>query len=522
MSLEKYNCPHCKKPFASEPGNNTVILCPSCNGVVMLPSCDFKTGDMVGGFEIISLLGKGGMGNVYLAKQKSMQRLVALKTISSTFFSDPMIKEQFASEVQISGRLNHPNIITAIDAGEDNGIYYLAVNYIDGEDYERRLNREFAISEKEALQIAMTLADALKYAWDKHRLLHKDIKPGNIIKDKKGEVHLMDLGIAQKIGKSSDSGKKMILGSPFYMSPEQARAEAGIDWKTDLYSLGATLYHMVVGVPPYDASDVNKIMMKHVESAFPEPVTRNPNSKISYHMVELIRKMMSKSPNDRHSSWEEFRAAAKKTALLISSQNSASLSKKINQSGKIPATGAVGKTASWSKTAVMPKKTTSIPTKGAASSAPIKTGSHISLINYALIIVTAIIVAFIIRSVVKNSNASKAIKYADEYSVRYPNNHEEILRLYIIAMESTKGTSHYADSVAKYNIAVQREDSHKKDKELFETRMREASRLYAAKDYKGALALLEELKKFEDPVLRETAMGTILNIENEMKSKGIK
>ena len=195
--MESFDCPHCHKVFAGAPTADEVILCPHCNSTVSLPEKPYAAGTIIGGFEIISLLGQGGMGNVYLANQLSMNRPIALKILLKSLTQDKQAVKQFLNEARVSGKLNHRNIITAIDAGEVDDIYYLATTYIDGKDLEKVLEEETLLEEKKALKIILKIADALSYAWENFGILHKDIKPGNIMYDKKGEVFLMDMGIAQ-------------------------------------------------------------------------------------------------------------------------------------------------------------------------------------------------------------------------------------------------------------------------------------------------------------------------------------
>ena len=314
-----------------------MVLCPHCNSAVALPEKDIEPGTVIGGFEIIRLLGRGGMGNVYLANQISMNRPVALKILLKSMTQDKEAVKQFLNEARVSGRLNHKHIITAIDAGEVDGTYYLVTNFIDGHDIEQKLEEDKIFKEKPALRIILKIADALQYAWEHHGLLHKDIKPGNIMLDSQGEAFLMDMGIAQFIGDTS-SQDEHILGSPFFMSPEQTRGER-LSWTSDLYSLGATLYNMVVGVPPYDADDVMKIIEMHSKAPFPLPSKRNPNAKVSKYTVMLLKKMMAKKPNDRFDSWGGLKDAIVKTLKQIDSPGQTGARKKstTKQNKGIPA-----------------------------------------------------------------------------------------------------------------------------------------------------------------------------------------
>ncbi len=507
--MENYNCPHCDKDFDCENAEGAAIFCPHCNQQLGLPSRIIQKGDQIGGFEIISRIGKGGMGNVYLARQLSMQRMVALKVISSEVIEDPKTKDQFMKEVQLSGRLNHPNIVTAIDAGEDKNTFFLAVNYIDGEDYEKRLGREFAISEKEALQIALTLSDALKYAWEKHNLLHKDIKPGNIIRDKRGKIFLLDLGIAQKRTGYSYTRKDFILGSPFYMSPEQARASDNISWSTDLYSLGATMYHMIIGVPPFDAADVGEIMKKHIEAPFPEPHSRNPNARISTPATELIRKMMQKKADNRFSSWDEFKEAVQKALVLLESPQNIRNVKTRTTTNKIPR----------QKSKISQK--TATPPTGAASMMPPRspdtksTSSSILIINYGLIMATLLVVAFIVFKVIKSSQAGTSIRNAEEYARKEPSNFEEIKRRYQIAIEKSQGTGFADEANEKYRSALAAEEQYRKDCESFNAKMKQAESFLSTKEYDKALVIIEDL----DKVKEHTQQQDVLRLKNMIKAR---
>ena len=182
--MRSFDCPHCHKVFNSRADEADVVLCPHCNSTVSLPEKDLLPGTVIEGFKIIRLLGRGGMGNVYLAEQISMERLVALKILLKSLTEDKESVGQFLNEARVSGQLNHANIIAAIDAGEFNDTYYLATSFVDGEDLEQRLEKEYCIPEKEALEIVLKIAHALNYAWETYGLLHKDIKPGNIMCDK--------------------------------------------------------------------------------------------------------------------------------------------------------------------------------------------------------------------------------------------------------------------------------------------------------------------------------------------------
>lgn len=270
---------------------------------------DMKPGSMIAGFRLIELLGEGGMGKVYLAEQVSIKRKVALKILSDELVQKKESIRQFMKEVKTTASMEHPAIVTAIDAGDYRGVYYFAMSYVDGVDLETWLETKGRLPETQALKYVIRIAEALKYAWDKHQLLHRDIKPGNIMVDNHDDAFLLDMGIAQHLSETFKK-REETEGSPYYMSPEQSYA-LPLNWSSDLYSLGATLYHMVVGVPPYDAEEVMDIVKMHSMEPFPEPSKRNPKAKIAPGTLKLIKKMMGKTLAERFDSWEEFIAAAK-------------------------------------------------------------------------------------------------------------------------------------------------------------------------------------------------------------------
>lgn len=282
--------------------------CPGCGFVwadyTKSGGNELEPGTVLHGFEIIKKLGSGGMGTVYLAEQKSMQRQIALKILNPSVTKDAAAVEQFLNEVRNTGKINHPNIVNAFDAGCENGTYYLAMQYIKGDTLDHLLQKNGAMKEIQALEVGLQIAQALEYVWSKYQIFHRDIKPGNFMFDEDRKAMLMDLGIAQTIG-DANGDEESIEGSPYYMSPEQIQGKA-LSWTTDLYSLGASLYQMIVGVPPYDDKVIEEILKKHCLSEFPVPVERNPKCQISPETVALLKKMMAKEPGKRFPSWTAF------------------------------------------------------------------------------------------------------------------------------------------------------------------------------------------------------------------------
>ena len=269
-------------------------------------SNELPIGTELQGYRIIQKLGSGGMGTVYLADQKSMQRKVALKILNPSVTKDAASVEQFLNETRNTGQIHHPNIVNAFDAGCENGVYFLAMQYIKGDTLDHILQVSGAMDEINALEIMVQIAGALSHVWSKYKMFHRDIKPGNIMLDRdENKAMLMDLGIAQIQGEGNCGNDDCVEGSPFYMSPEQIQGK-NLSWTSDLYSLGATLYQLIVGVPPYDDKTIEDILKMHCQADFPEPAERNPGCKISMETVALLKKMMNKSPNKRFVSWEAF------------------------------------------------------------------------------------------------------------------------------------------------------------------------------------------------------------------------
>jgi len=211
----------------------------------------------IAGYELIEQVGTGGMASVWKARQLSLDRIVAIKILGHASLPDQNALERFKSEAQIAAQLNHPAIVQIYDAGETGGAAYLVMEFVDGHTLADEILQHNGVSEARALEIAATVARALAYAWEKECLIHCDIKPDNILIDRNsGAIKVADMGLARMIGPLQRHEEDHIFGTPNYMSPEQAEGVADLDCRTDMYALGATLYHMVTGVLPFrDAGD---------------------------------------------------------------------------------------------------------------------------------------------------------------------------------------------------------------------------------------------------------------------------
>jgi formylglycine-generating enzyme required for sulfatase activity/DNA-directed RNA polymerase subunit RPC12/RpoP len=280
------------------------LECPKCNKTVLAPLPGIKADIKIGDFKLIRCIGTGGMGEVWLAYQDTMDRHVALKILYPAITDNEKFVSRFMQEVKISAKLHHPNIVTSYYAGVDKGIYYLAISFVDGMGLNEKLEDEGLIPEKEALRICLKIAIALKYAWNKFKMVHRDIKPGNIMISKEDkEVHLMDMGISKNLTEDNTlTMTGMIVGTPYYMSPEQARGDDDLDCRADIYALGSTLYHMLTGDVPYDAPNTIGILTKLISDPLPPPQEKNPC--ITDESVKLLEAMMTKDAQDRQQTWE--------------------------------------------------------------------------------------------------------------------------------------------------------------------------------------------------------------------------
>jgi serine/threonine-protein kinase len=301
--LFSFHCPACKSKLEADASlSGSQADCPHCAAPVAIPEGRVAAGTTLAGFRLDRRLGKGGMGEVYLAQQLSVRRQVAVKILPPGFAENPEAIQRFMHEGRLAAKLDHFNIVTVFEAGEDNGHFYLAMAYIEGESLDQRLKRDKVLPEAEALGIIRTMADALAYAWDEFQLLHRDLKPANIMVDRRGRVFLMDLGLAKSLGEENGmtlSGA--VIGTPQYMSPEQAQGLSDLGVPTDVYALGATLYHLVTGTPPFSGDSALGMLNQHVHAPLPPPRSRNPQ--VSEACSQLIETMMAKQPAARYGDW---------------------------------------------------------------------------------------------------------------------------------------------------------------------------------------------------------------------------
>lgn len=220
--MSEYICSRCNNSFSCNADDADRVTCPYCGEELALDNAAdiLPEGFRINGFRIIRLLASGGSGRVYLADQVAMERQVAIKILKQSLADQEEAAERFINEARNAAKFQYPNIVTTLEAGKVNGLYYIAMQYVNGETVEKQLDDGKIFSESEALSIVLKIAGALQLIWNKHRMFHKDIKPANIMLDSDGEAMLLDMGIAQQAGEESLINGE-VEGSPFYMSPEQ-------------------------------------------------------------------------------------------------------------------------------------------------------------------------------------------------------------------------------------------------------------------------------------------------------------
>lgn len=260
----------------------------------------------IGKYQIIRRLGAGGMGIVYLASDSELKRTVALKVLSQDRANNPTLVRRFKSEGQAAALLQHKNIVSVYEAGQADGYLFLALEYVDGIDLLEWVNRRGPVSVKRSVEIIRQAAEALQHAYERN-IVHRDIKPSNLMITRDGTVKLTDMGLARSIDESLDTTitrDGTTVGTVDYMAPEQASNSKAADIRSDIYSLGCTWYHLLVGHPPYPEGSVTNKISAHVSSPLPDPRVENPN--VTEAIVAVIHRMLAKKKEQRYQTPREL------------------------------------------------------------------------------------------------------------------------------------------------------------------------------------------------------------------------
>ena len=277
----------------------------------------FTKGDKINDrYEIIKLIGEGGMANVYLAYDTILERNVAVKVLRGDLANDEKFVRRFQREALSASSLNHPNIVEMYDVGEDKGNFYIVMEYIDGKTLKQLIKKRGHLTVPEAIDIMVQLTDGLKVAHDSY-IIHRDIKPQNIMILEDGLVKITDFGIAMAINAADLTQTNSVMGSVHYLPPEQA-AGKGSTIKSDIYSLGILFYEMLSGTMPFRGETAVEIALKHIKEDMPS--IRKVNSKVPQSVENIILKCTAKNPKNRYNNVKELNDDLK-SALSIDREN---------------------------------------------------------------------------------------------------------------------------------------------------------------------------------------------------------
>ena len=257
------------------------------------------------GYKLLGRLGAGAMATVYKARQLSLNRLVAVKILPKKFSQNPEFVKRFYAEGRAAAKLNHPNIVAALDVGRHGEAHYFIMEYVEGHTVHEHLVKEGPYPETDAIAIAIQVAKALNHA-HKAGLIHRDVKPKNILITKDGNAKLADMGLARAVSdrEAAEAEAGKAFGTPYYIAPEQIRGKVNIDLRADIYNFGCTLFHMVTGRVPFEGPDVSAILMKHLDEPVIPPDHINPQ--LTTGISEIVELCMAKKARKRYASTDDL------------------------------------------------------------------------------------------------------------------------------------------------------------------------------------------------------------------------
>lgn len=255
-------------------------------------------------YRIIDTLGEGGMANVYLAEDIILQRKVAVKILRLDLQNEPQTQARFQREALATSELSHPNIVSVLDVGTDHGLPYMVMEYVDGPDLKEYIRKNSPLDLPEVIRIMDQILSAVALA-HKHNVIHRDLKPQNILMDKRGNIKIADFGIAVALNQSSITQTNSVMGSVHYMSPEQTRGGL-VTKQSDIYSLGIILYELITGTVPFNGDTPVSIALKHAQE--PIPSIRKKDKSVPQALENVVLKATAKDPRDRYASAQAMKA----------------------------------------------------------------------------------------------------------------------------------------------------------------------------------------------------------------------
>ncbi|MCZ6787782.1 MAG: serine/threonine-protein kinase, partial [Planctomycetota bacterium] len=261
-----------------------------------------EAANQIEGYRLLARIGAGAMGSVYKAEHLKLHIPVALKVLRVDLASSPTQVERLKREAQLAAKLDHPNVVRSLDVGESNGFHYFAMEYVEGTTVREAMRRR-PLKEKEAIRIVRDVARALEHAHARG-IIHRDVKPGNVMITPDGTVKLTDLGLARGQEPSELTLDHAAIGTPHYIAPEQARRGADATSKSDLFSLGASLYHMVTGKPPFFGESLGEIFQRVLSCNFDPPESLQPD--LSIDTTYVIHRLMRGNPRERYAGATEL------------------------------------------------------------------------------------------------------------------------------------------------------------------------------------------------------------------------
>lgn len=262
----------------------------------MEPTSAPLIGETFGKCQLLRLLGKGGMGSVYLAEHLFLKRRVAIKILSRDLCADPEETARFEREAVAAARLDHENIVRIHDVDEDDGRPFIVMEYVEGEDLDELIRRKGPLPARAVAEIIREVARALEHA-HAAGVVHRDIKPANVLLRKDGRVKITDFGLARQVGERELGDDGTVLGTPYYVSPEQAQGLPA-DGRSDIYSLGITFYQALTGKRPFDGRSPESVVRKHLDPRRPSARLRRPG--LARPIELMILRMMALRPADRY------------------------------------------------------------------------------------------------------------------------------------------------------------------------------------------------------------------------------